>query len=146
MEVTVSNRQEKVRIDPDRVTEKAKKILNALGFNDSELSVVLVDDEEIAALNSEYRGKQGPTNVLSFPMMEGEFKDLNPAGLLGDVVLSLETVEREAAENEYTTIEMFDFYLIHGILHLLGYDHVESEEDAIRMENKTKEIWELLGR
>lgn len=128
------------------MTEKAKKILNALGFNDSELSVVLVDDEEIAALNSEYRGKQGPTNVLSFPMMEGEFKDLNPAGLLGDVVLSLETVEREAAENEYTTIEMFDFYLIHGILHLLGYDHVESEEDAIRMENKTKEIWELLGR
>lgn len=115
-----------------------------MGCPDSELSVVLTGDDEIAGLNEEYLGRQGPTNVIAFPMMEGAFGDVNP-GLLGDVVLSVETVDREAADLGYTMEEMLDFYLVHGILHLVGYDHEGSAEEAARMEEKNIELWKILG-
>ncbi len=113
-------------------------------YPEAELSLVLVDDVEIARLNEEYLGHEGPTNVISFPMQEGDFAEVVP-GLLGDVVISVDTVAREAVDYGYTTEEMLAFYLIHGILHLVGYDHVDSEEDAARMEAKTMELWRMLG-
>jgi probable rRNA maturation factor len=109
-----------------------------------ELSLVLVDDAEISALNAEYLGRTGPTNVIAFPMTEGPFGDLNP-GMLGDVVLSVETVRTQAADGGFTLEEMLDFYMIHGILHLLGYDHVDSGEEAALMDAKTMELWHMLG-
>ena len=109
------------------------------------MSVVLVDDEEIADLNQRYLGRSGPTNVLSFPMLEGDFSEINPGGMLGDVVISVETVIREAVEGGLTPEEMLDFYLIHGILHLVGFDHLGTQEEAERMEARTRDLWQILG-
>lgn len=92
---------------------------------DCELSIRLVDSEESAELNSEYRGKTGPTNVLSFPF-EAPI-ELEPR-LLGDLVICLQVVEREAAEQGKAVDEHWAHMVVHGCLHLLGYDHIEDEE------------------
>ncbi len=114
-------------------------ILNALGFDDGELSIVLTDDDEIAKLNSQYLGRTGPTNVIAFPMQEGEFSSITP-GLLGDVVISTDTAEKEAENGGVGIEERFSELLIHGILHLFGYDHEQGGEEEIIMEEKTKEL------
>lgn len=114
-----------------------------MGFNDDEeLSILLVDDEKMAELNEEYRGKKGPTNVLSFSMREGEFGDISP--LLGDVVISVETAAREAESASITFDERFSQLLVHGILHLTGYDHEQSSEEAELMEEKSLELLRLI--
>jgi probable rRNA maturation factor len=77
-------------------------------------------------------------------MTEGEYGSLNP-NLLGDVVLSVDTTGRQAEEGGFTLEEMLDFFLIHGILHLAGYDHLGSAEEAERMDARTWELWESLG-
>jgi len=116
-----------------------------LGCPDAELSVLLVEDPEIATLNKEYLGRTGPTNVISFPMQEGEFTDITP-DLLGDVVISVETSDREAEEGGIPPEERFLELLIHGILHLLGYDHEKGDEaEAARMEEKTRELMAEVG-
>jgi len=91
-----------------------------------ELSIALVSDAEIQSLNREYRNKDKPTNVLSFP-------DEGPAPLLGDIVLALETVIREAQGKSVPLKHHVIHLIIHGFLHLQGYDH-ETEADAARME------------
>ena len=77
---------------------KAQVILNALGNPEGELSILVVDDSEIKTLNKKYLNRSGPTNVIAFPMKEGEFSDINPQ-LLCDVVISIETTEREAMQS-----------------------------------------------
>ncbi|MFH1090628.1 MAG: rRNA maturation RNase YbeY [Pseudomonadota bacterium] len=114
-----------------------------MGCPEAELSLSLVDDQEISRLNSRYLGRSGPTNVISFPMQAGQFAGLNP-DVLGDVVMSVETAARESVAAGFSLEEMLDFYLIHGILHLFGYDHEAGEEEALRMEAKTRELWEVL--
>lgn len=122
----------------------ARKILNALGCPDAELSVVLVDDDEIQQLNRDYLQRDKPTNVISFPMREGEDSDLNPT-LLGDVVISTETAARDAAEAGISFASELLFLLLHGILHLCGYDHERgTEAEAILMEAKEQELFALL--
>ena len=120
------------------------KILNGLGCEDTELSIVLVDDDEIGRLNLAYLDRKGPTNVISFPMNEGSFNELNPE-MLGDVVISVETAAGDAEKGGYTLDEMLDFYLVHGILHLLGYDHEDSVDRAAEMEAQSRNIWNMLG-
>lgn len=93
----------------------------------------------MARYNRRYLGRQGPTNVLAFPMQEGPFPEINPQ-LWGDVVISTETARREAQEAGITLNERIQFLLIHGLLHLSGYDHEGSASEARRMEAKTKEI------
>ncbi len=115
-----------------------------MAYSEAELSLLLVDDAEISRLNQDYLGRQGPTNVIAFPMQEGPFTEINPR-LLGDVVISVETAAADAEKTGFTLEEMLDFYLIHGILHLLGYDHEGSPGEAARMEAKSKEIWRMLG-
>ena len=109
-----------------------------------ELSVLLVDDEYMAELNQQYRNRTGPTNVISFPMREGEFGDLHPH-LLGDVVVSVDTAEREAEKFSQSFENRLHFLLIHGILHLFGYDHERSEAEAEVMERETEKLMELLA-
>jgi len=117
-----------------------------LGFTDSELSVTIVGDRAMRRLNREYRGQDRPTNVLSFPMGEGEFPDLNPQ-ILGDVVISADTASREAEEEGISLTERFLFLLLHGILHVSGYDHERSGElEARRMERKQRELFRLMKR
>lgn len=124
----------------------AARILSALGCPTSELSVAIVGDRSMRILNREYLGKDRPTNVISFSMQEGEFGAVTPE-LLGDVVISADTAAREAEESGVTFRERLVFLLMHGILHLTGYDHERSgEEEARRMEAKELEIFALLKK
>lgn len=142
--IAIENRHKKIKIVKKRVREVAGAILAAVGCTSVELSILFVDDEEIHALNREYRKKDKATDVLSFPMREGEFGDLNPE-LLGDVVISLDTATMQAEERGETLDEELNFLLTHGILHLLGFDHEGTPSEARRMQAKEKELMGLLN-
>ena len=114
-----------------------------MDFPDGEISILLVDDPQIETLNQKYLNRQGPTNVIAFAMREGEFSHLSPH-LLGDVVISMDTAAREAQEADLSRERRFNELLIHGILHLFGYDHEDSEKEARRMEAKSRELMELI--
>lgn len=106
--------------------------------------MLLVDDPQIQEINRDYLQRDKPTNVISFSMREGEGGDLHPE-LLGDVVISVDTAERDAAEAGVSFAGELLFLLLHGILHLCGYDHERgTEEDARVMEAKEQEIFILL--
>jgi probable rRNA maturation factor len=117
-----------------------------LGYHDSELSVAIVGDRGIRRINRDYLGKDRPTNVISFSMLEGEFGSLH-ASLLGDVVISVDTAAREAEDGGTSLHGRLCFLLLHGILHLTGYDHERSgEAEARRMERKERDLFRLLER
>ncbi len=101
-------------------------------------SLLFVDDAEVHALNAQWRGKDKPTNVLSFPMLErAELLTLAPARppeLLGDIALALETCTREAADKGVSLEHHTAHLIVHGLLHLAGYDHETSPADARAME------------
>lgn len=140
MAVLISNNQNRKNIAVSALQETATAILNALDCPDGELSILIVDDPGIAELNQQYLNRTGPTNVIAFPMREGEFTDISP-GLLGDVVISVDTAEREATQGGISIDERFVELLIHGILHLFGYDHENGdEEEALRMEEKSQAL------
>jgi len=108
---------------------------------DTELTVRIVDETESAALNEEYRNKTGSTNVLSFPFECPDEVELN---LLGDLVICAPVVEREAKQQGKQSQAHWAHMLVHGVLHLLGYDHIE-DQDAEKMEAREVEIMALLG-
>jgi probable rRNA maturation factor len=112
-------------------------------------SLLFTSDEEVHVLNREWRGKDKPTNVLSFPMLEREdLLDLSadgPPEMLGDVALAYETCAREAAEKGISTRHHASHLIIHGLLHLAGHDHEISEEDAETMEALERKALALLG-
>jgi probable rRNA maturation factor len=113
-----------------------------------EVSVKFTDDAEVKALNADYRGKDRPTNVLSFPMMEPEMLgQLSGAGelLLGDVVLARGVCAAEAADKAVPVETHATHLIVHGTLHLLGYDHETSDEDADHMEATEREALASLG-
>ncbi len=108
-----------------------------------EVSVTICNDEEIHALNKEYRGKDKATDVLSFPMLE--FDTPQVMTLLGDIIISVDTAERQAEEYGNTLERELCFLSVHSSLHLLGYDHEISEEDEKYMISKQKEILAKAG-
>jgi probable rRNA maturation factor len=110
---------------------------------EAEISILIVDDQQIAQLNHQYLNREGPTNVIAFPMRQGPFSDIAP-NLLGDVVISADTAQREAKSAGISMQDRFDQLLIHGTLHLLGYDHEYSAAEASKMEEKAKELLQLL--
>lgn len=122
----------------------AQALLNALDKAEAELSLLIVNDAQIAEINQAYLNRGGPTNVIAFPMEDSGFAD-DRAELLGDVVISLQTAEKEAADAGYPLEERFTELLIHGILHLLGYDHETNEDDAAQMAEKSRELLAGLG-
>ena len=107
----------------------------------AELSIVLTDDAEQRALNREWRGVDKPTNVLSFPQI-APFAPI--VGILGDITLARETLEREAQELGKSFEDHFIHLVAHGFLHILGYDHLE-EADALVMERLETQILSSLG-
>jgi probable rRNA maturation factor len=110
---------------------------------DGEISILLVDDLQIEELNQQYLNRQGPTNVIAFAMREGEFADVSPY-LLGDVVISMDTAAKEAQIAATSMERRFNELLVHGVLHLMGFDHETSEEDAQVMEDMSREILALI--
>jgi probable rRNA maturation factor len=118
--------------------------LEALGHPEGELSIVLVDDPQIAELNREFLGRKGPTNVIAFPMREGRFTELNPA-LLGDVVISVDTAGREAGAAGLGLEERLTQLLVHGLLHLCGYDHERNAAEARRMAAASRRLLQRIA-
>lgn len=112
-----------------------EQVLAYLDIKEAEVSVVLADDNFVQGLNREYRGKDKPTNVLSFPQ--------DPP-MLGDIVLAFETIEREASEQNKDFAAHLTHLLVHGVLHLLGYDH-EDDQEASEMEGLEIEILQKMG-
>jgi probable rRNA maturation factor len=112
-----------------------------LGFDDAELSLSIVDDQEMTRLAGQYLGQQGPTNVLAFPMTEGIGGNLNPE-ILGDVVISADTAAKEAAEAGTSLVRRMEELLVHGVLHLVGFDHA-TQSQRREMEGKADELLAL---
>lgn len=108
------------------------------------MSILIVDDSEMAKLNQQYRQVGHTTDVLSFPMLEGEFGEVAPE-MLGDVVISAETAAHISEQTGMELQPVLDLLLAHGILHLLGFDHEEGENEAREMKEKTLELLKALG-
>ena len=107
----------------------------------AELSILLTNDEEQQALNQQWRGKDSSTNVLSFPQIE----PFGPVvGILGDITLARETLEREAVEQCVSFTDHFTHLVVHGFLHILGYDHL-TDDEALQMEGLETKILDSLG-
>ena len=143
MEVLIDNRQKKYPMAMTKIQQKARDILNVLECHDAELSVLIVDDPQIATLNQKYLHRSGPTNVIAFPMHTDVFPNINP-GLLGDVVISIETAAREGERIGIGMEERIVQLLVHGILHLIGYDHEKSEAQTEQMAQKENEVLRMI--
>ena len=120
----------------------AQRLLSALGHEGAELSIVLCDDAFIQPLNRDWRDKDQPTDVLSFPQSEDHAPE---GGLLGDLVISVETAAAAAARLGHRVEEELQVLLVHGLLHLLGFDHEKGEDEAARMRAEEQRLLSLLG-
>ncbi len=122
-------------VDEKELVGLARFALDLLHIHpDAELSIVLVDEETMAAYHEKFMDEPGVTDVLSFPMDElrpGSENRVTPAGVLGDIVLCPAVTDRQAAETNRTPRQEADYLLVHGLLHLLGFDHAEPEEKAV---------------
>lgn len=125
----------------EQISRWVDRVLQAEHHADSELTVRIVDEQESAELNEQYRHKQGPTNVLSFPFECPPGVELN---LLGDLVICAPVVQREAQQQQKEELAHWAHMVVHGTLHLLGYDHLQQDE-AEAMENREIRIMEDLG-
>ena len=141
MSVDVATRGKAAKTTARRLKLKAARILKILGRDAAELSLVLTGNSEIRELNRRYRHKNEPTDVLSFPL-----GDHLPGGhaLLGDVIISVERAKSQARERGKTMEAELETLLIHGILHLLGYDHEVSPKEARRMRRMERKIEQAL--
>lgn len=149
MLVAIDNRQALYEVEEDFITEIIKSTFHYLKFKEKyEVSISLVDNGEIAKLNKHYRQKEYATDVLSFPMLnltkgvtcEEElskyympFKDIDIELPIGDIVISMEKVEEQSKAYAHSFHRELAFLLIHGILHLLGYDHERSVDEEKKM-------------
>lgn len=114
-------------------------------YLDAELSILITTDKEIKILNRDYREKDKATDVLSFPLLEGEGGDFAQSNL-GDVVISFETAKRQAKDLNVSVPQEINRLLTHGLLHLLGYDHENvTEAEAQKMRDKEEELFNLIS-
>ncbi len=141
MKIWIRNQQKHIPLDSGKIKRAARRILTELGFLDAELSVLLVDDARIRELNQKHLGRDRPTNVLAFSMREGEFSTLHPH-LLGDLVISVETAKRQSNRYGLNDMEMVIFLMVHGVLHLIGYEHEGTRKGAREMTAKQRELFQ----
>ncbi|MBP2641778.1 MAG: metalloprotease ybeY [Firmicutes bacterium] len=140
--MTVTQEMEKMLL---AVLNKAAAALDV--EPNAEVSIVLADDAYIQELNCQYRGKDMPTDVLSFALNEGEEPEIIDGpeeNLLGDIIISLETAQRQAVDYGHSLERELAFLTVHGFLHLLGYDH-EKEDQRQTMRAEEERILELIG-
>lgn len=163
MVVEINNSQDKIEITPEvkrLIEECVAKTLEMEGVSiPVEVSILLVDDRQIHQLNRQYRGVDAPTDVLSFPMLEFDDDEqgsrdlqaaLNEAGrdgqavVLGDIVLSMERAQQQAHEYGHSFFREVGYLIVHGMLHLLGYNH-EQGHQRIVMRQKEEHVMGMLG-
>ncbi len=143
-EISLQNLQHRVPLHPGKIRRAAREILRALDLEGFDLSITVVDDPAITLLNRRYFHRNRPTNVISFPMAAAE-TDPPSMKILGDVVISAETARREAFGAGMKEEEEILFLLLHGVLHLAGYDHEKSLAGKKEMEAKERELFRLLS-
>ena len=128
------NNESGIEVDEAALVRLATSVMDQLRIHPlAELSILLVDEPTMTAYHVKYMGEDGPTDVLSFPMDElrpPDDEEEPPEGLLGDIVLCPSVTATQAAEHGRTAEEETEYLLVHGLLHLLGYDHAEAAEKA----------------
>ncbi|MBC5787195.1 MULTISPECIES: rRNA maturation RNase YbeY [Clostridiaceae] len=151
VKVLISNKQNAVKI-PSGIRLLIRRcchaVLNYENFlEDAEVSVSFVDNSEIQTLNAEYRDKNAPTDVLSFPLGENGVYDKNPDGacMLGDIVISMEKAVEQARLYGHSLQREVAFLTVHSMFHLLGYDHEEGGLPAVQMREKEEKVLTNLG-
>ena len=150
MEITIGREPENLDVpqeDVDAVRRAVLTVGELYGVMDAEVSVMLTDDAHIHVLNRDYRGVDRPTDVLSFALTESKEPAIidAPCGVvLGDLVISLERAATQAEEYGHSFLRELSFLTVHGMLHLLGYDHIE-EEDRLEMEEEQRHVMDVLG-
>jgi probable rRNA maturation factor len=138
-DIQILNEPRWEKINFNKIIKNCLNIIKELHPED-EISFVLCNDKTIQELNLKYRGQNKPTNVLSFAFNDDE----NITNMLGDIILSFETIEKEAEIQEKTFEDHLSHLVIHGILHLIGFDHIE-DNDAVKMEKYEIELLAGLG-
>jgi len=142
MEILIKNQQKIIKLNLRKKREIIKKILNFLEVDEkTEVSILFADDELIKGLNNKYRGINRTTDVLSFCFKEEDysFPEVGENKILGDVIISVETAQKQADELKHSVEREITALLIHGLLHLLGYDHIEDKDYKV-MHEKEEEI------
>ena len=150
MEIAIGKEPDTLEVpqeDVDAVRRAVLTVGRLYGALDAEVSVTLTNDAHIHALNRDYRGVDRPTDVISFALTESEEPEIiggEGHEVLGDLIISLERMRAQAAEYGHTELRELSFLTVHGMLHLLGYDHME-EEERLEMEEEQRRVMEELG-
>jgi probable rRNA maturation factor len=149
----ILNRQKKVPLAEQPLSEFLDKILHELNFPQAEVSIAFVSDAEMAKWNQNFRHKKGPTDVLSFSVLSKRHakrkravveSPVTTGGFLGDIAIAPETARRFAKENGRTLDNEIRILMLHGVLHLMGYDH-ESKSDFGQMKRIEQKLRRRLG-
>ena len=145
MKIQIENKQTKIEIQRRKIRSTVLKLLNIMDCTNKELSISFVDDKTIQQLNNHYLQRDHSTNVLSFSLQEGEYGNINP-NILGDIVISAETAQRDAAKGDLSLSEEIDLLIIHGLLHLLGFNHENTTKaQTTKMQIKERELFGMLS-
>ena len=145
------NNESGEQVDTQALVRLARYALGALRIHpQAELSILLVDEDTMAAYHRRFMDLEGPTDVMSFPMDELRVPDDEeepPQGLLGDIVICPSFTDAQAGGNGRTNQEEMEYLLVHGLLHLLGHDHAEPEEKAVMFDLNDRIIagWRAAG-
>jgi len=144
MKIQIENKQTIIRIDRRKIRGTVLKLLKIMDCANKELSISFVDDKIIQQINKNYLQKDKATNVLSFSLQEGEYGNINP-NILGDIIISAQTAQRDADIGDLSLSEEIDFLIIHGLLHLLGFNHENTTKaQTTKMRIKEKELFGIL--
>jgi probable rRNA maturation factor len=144
MKIQIENRQKRIKINKRSIRGQVTRLLKLIDCTHQEISITLVDDATIQRINRQYLHRDKPTNVISFSLQEGECGGVNP-NVLGDIIISADRAWSDAVCGHFTIDEEILFLIIHGLLHLTGYDHVNtSRSNALKMQKKEKELFRLL--
>jgi len=135
--IEIVNRQRKYPIAPARWETFGAKTLNVLPVKNVSATIVFVSDRAMAQLNQRWRGKRGTTDVLSFPAAQDKFEKAEGLNL-GDIVISIEQAARQARENKLTLNTEISQLILHGLLHLCGYDHATDQGEMDRLEMRLR--------
>ena len=142
MAILIENCQKKTRLDLRRIRQSLNRIVRYLECGNKEVSLRLVDNGIIREINRQYLGRDYATNVMSFSLSEGEFGNINPS-VLGDIIISVEKALSDARKARMNFYDEVDFLMIHGLLHLTGYNHEDNAdaEETSRMEKKERQVF-----
>jgi probable rRNA maturation factor len=145
MKIQIENKQTKIKIQRRKIRSTVLKLLKIMDCANKELSISFVDDNTIKQLNNHYLQRNHSTNVLSFSLQDGEYGNVNPH-ILGDIVISTETAQRDAIRSDLSLSEEIDFLIIHGLLHLLGFNHENTTKaQTTKMQMKERELFGILN-